>query len=75
MKGRWSVKGRIEATIPQRQFENLRVCYEFEGEEEKKIAYKAIINDCLKYHHFVKQVADNTEDKVWNDVPKPGSGK
>jgi len=47
------MRGHIETTIPQRQYENLKINYEYENEEEKNKCIKVAIEDCIKYHHAV----------------------
>lgn len=47
------MKGFAENTIPQRQYENIKVRYYFENETEKEEALEACISDCIKYKDVV----------------------
>ncbi len=52
------MKGFIENTIPQRQFENIKVRHVFESQEEKEEVMEQIIQDCIKYKDIVKRRID-----------------
>jgi len=56
------MKGKIETTIPQRQYENLKISYEYESEEEKEAFIQTAIEDCVKYHHAVSTKAIDIAD-------------
>ena len=47
------MKGKVENTIPQRQFENIKTTYYFENEEERRTAIEMSIMDCINYSHIV----------------------
>ena len=47
------MKGKVENTIPQRQYENIKTTYYFENEEERDVAIKSSIADCIKYRDVV----------------------
>lgn len=51
------MKGKIEVTIPQRQFENIKITYLFENKEEFEKMKKESIESCLKLHHIVSRTA------------------
>jgi len=51
------MKGKYESVIPQRQFENIHVSYEFTNEVEQKEAEDKIISDMLRLHHEVSRRA------------------
>lgn len=52
------MKGHIESTIAQRQYENIKTYYEFNNEAEKEEAIQAVIADCIKYSGIVKKEAE-----------------
>lgn len=47
------MKGKVETTIPQRQYENLKTTYYFETEEEHDAAIKLAIADCIQLNGAV----------------------
>ena len=55
------MKGYVQATIPQRQFENIHIHYDFESEEGKNMAMEYLIADMLKYHHEVSRLSTQVE--------------
>jgi hypothetical protein len=55
------MKGKIECTIPQRQYENIKITYEFDGEVEKKQAIDLIIMDCAEYHQELQRFVDRNK--------------
>lgn len=58
------MKGKIESTIPQRQFENIKTSYEFTNEEEREIAIKMIIKDCLDLKDIVTKTHKATSEPI-----------
>lgn len=73
MEKQIDVSGEVSATIPQRQYENIRVTYKFTNKVERLVAFQDIINDCITYHHIVSKKAKELNDV---DSPKgPNSGK
>ncbi len=49
------MKGFIESIIPQRQYENFHIHYEFNTLNEKEQAIQQTIQDCIKYKDIVKR--------------------
>jgi hypothetical protein len=47
------MKGQVETTIPQRQYENIKTTYYFETEEEHDAAIKLAISDCIQLNGAV----------------------
>ena len=62
------MKGKVENTISQRQYENIKTTYYFENEEERKQAIERSIQDCLDYSHIVHTKA---EERKAQAQPKP----
>ncbi len=64
------MKGYIETTIPQRQFENIKTHYEFTDEKGRKEAIKQAQQDCIELRHTVShatiegQVPDMEEKEI-----------
>ena len=52
------MKGTIENTIPQRQFENIKTKYEFTNEQERQEAIENSIQDCIKLANIVHKLTD-----------------
>jgi hypothetical protein len=55
------MKGKVENTIPQRQYENTRITYYFENDSERKEAIEKSIQDCIKYSGLVPKLLEKTE--------------
>jgi len=55
------MRGKIENTIPQRQYENLRTTYYFETEDERKEAIETSLQDCIKYAGIVGRLKEEQE--------------
>ena len=59
------MKGKIETTIPQRQYENIKTTYEFTTEAERTIAKESAIADCIELHSIVgRKVAELQKKEV-----------
>lgn len=55
------MKGWVETTIPQRQYENIKTHYEFETEEERQLAIDRAAKDCISLNGIVEDsIAINT---------------
>ena len=52
------MKGKVENTIPQRQFENMKTTYFFESEDERQEAIQNSIQDCIKLGGIVPKLMD-----------------
>ena len=61
------MKGKVEATIPQRQFENIRMTYEFNNDLERVEAINKTIDDCI---HFNNIVGKKAVDKAKREIAK-----
>ncbi len=48
-----NMRGKIETTIPQRQFENIKITYEFNNAEEYLSARAKAIEDCIELKDIV----------------------
>ncbi len=47
------MKGKVETTIPQRVYENLKITYLFENTKERELAIDQAITDCVTYNSAV----------------------
>jgi hypothetical protein len=50
------MKGKVENTIPERQFENIRTTYYFDSEEERILCIERSIQDCIQYKDIVSKL-------------------
>ncbi len=57
------MKGHVSTTIPQRQYENLKITYYFENESERQVAIDSAITDCKQYKNCVKDVVEKPQPK------------
>jgi len=53
-----TLRGKVQITSPQRQFENLKITYEFENEAEKEDAVNAAMDDLIIYHNMAGRKAN-----------------
>ncbi len=51
------MEGFAEATIPERQFENIHIRYNFVNLTEKERAIEQLIQDCIDLHQKVSRIA------------------
>lgn len=56
------MRGKVENTIPERQFENIRTTYYFENEEERIQCIDRSIQDCIDYKDIVTKLVANTSE-------------
>jgi hypothetical protein len=67
------MKGQIETTIPQRQYENIKITYYFDGVFEQKEALEQAIKDCINLYNRVQlEIKKQTiPQKTKSDLEKP----
>ena len=59
------MKFRVETTIPQRQFENLKTSYECEM-SERDTAINMAIEDCKRYNNIInKETPKELQDLIY----------
>lgn len=68
------MNGKIEVTIPMRQYENIKITYDFVDKEEKDRMIGMALSDCIKLHNWTgRKIAE--ENKAKNPpVPEEISG-
>mgnify|MGYP001356897761 CR=1 FL=1 len=70
------MKGKIENTIPQRQFENIKITYDYETKAEYYLAIEQAIEDCLRLHNIVGRKAKLIEEQnINNSIRKSDAWK
>jgi hypothetical protein len=63
MNNNVQLKGKIETTIPQRQYENVKTTYYFNNDEERQMALDRAIDDCLVLNNKVRSLSDTKENQ------------
>lgn len=58
------MKGQVENTIPQRQFENIKTTYYFENEAQRAEAIKQSVTDCIKLNNIVEKRLNPEKSEV-----------
>jgi len=64
MNNNIQLKGKIETTIPQRQYENVKTTYYFDNDEERQMAIDRAIDDCVVLNNKVRSISNPKEDKA-----------